>query len=285
MSHFFRRLLAYLKLIRFHRPIGTMLLLWPALWALWIAAEGEPGHLAAVFVLGAFLTRSAGCVINDIADRDLDGAVERTRERPLVTGEVAVPEALFLCAGLTLAAFILLLFTNALTILLSFAAVLLAGAYPYMKRHTHLPQLVLGAAFSWSVPMAFAAAQNNLPPSLWLLYIGNLLWTVAYDTQYAMADRRDDIKIGIKSTAILFGSWDRAMIAMLHGLALLALFLAGQRFGLSLPYYLGLLAAAGLFAIQSLMIRGRDPARCIRAFKHNNYVGLAVFAGILWHFS
>ncbi len=189
------RVSAYLQLIRFDRPIGTLLLLWPTLWALWLASAGMPSlKLLLIFSLGTFLMRSAGCAVNDLADRKLDGAVERTRERPLVVGSVSVQEAVALCAGLALAAFVLVLFTNTLTILLSFAGAALAACYPFMKRHTHLPQVVLGAAFSWSIPMAFAAATDTLPATLWLLFIANLLWTVAYDTEYAMVDREDDLK-------------------------------------------------------------------------------------------
>ena len=276
------RLHNYLALIRFDRPIGTYLLLWPTLWALWIAAEGiPPWQLLVIFGLGTFLMRSAGCVINDLADRKLDGAVERTRERPLVTGAVSSNEALALFASLTLMAFVLVLFTNTLTIMLSFAGVTLASCYPYMKRHTHLPQLVLGAAFSWGIPMAFAAVNESLPPFLWLIYTANLLWTVAYDTQYAMVDRADDLKIGIKSTAILFGEKDRHMVAVLQIMTIVALLLVGQRFHLGLFYLAGVVIAAGLFVHQQRQIRQRQPAECCKAFLNNNYVGMAVFAGIV----
>ncbi len=276
---------AYLQLIRFDRPIGTLLLLWPTLWALWLAAEGPPaGHLLGIFVLGTFLMRSAGCIINDLADRSFDGAVQRTRDRPLVTGAVAPGEALALCAGIGLLAFVLVLFTNALTILLSFAGVALAACYPFMKRHTHLPQLVLGAAFSWGIPMAFAAVRGELPAMLWLVFVANLLWTVAYDTEYAMVDREDDIKIGIKSTAILFGEMDRSMVAVLQALTVLALLLVGMRFGLGLYFYLGLLLAAGLFVYQQYLIRERRPEGCFKAFLNNNWAGAAVFGGLLLEF-
>ncbi|MEE4661144.1 MAG: 4-hydroxybenzoate octaprenyltransferase [Halieaceae bacterium] len=275
------RLSAYLQLIRFDRPIGTLLLLWPTLWGLWLAADGVPPvKLLLIFSVGTLLMRSAGCAVNDLADRNLDGSVSRTRERPLVTGAVSPQEAITLCAVLGLVAFVLVLFTNTLTILLSFAGAALAACYPFMKRHTHLPQLVLGAAFSWSIPMAFAAVGNSLPPSLWLVFIANLLWTVAYDTEYAMVDRKDDLKVGIKSTAILFGELDRHMIGALQALTLTALVLVGQRFELGLAYFASLLVVAGLFVYQQKLIRARDPADCFRAFLNNNWVGAAVFVGL-----
>lgn len=279
------RLHAYLDLIRFSRPIGTLLLLWPTLTALWIASNGVPAtSLLLIFVLGTFLTRSAGCVVNDLADRHLDSRVVRTENRPLVTGQVSASEALALAAILGLLAFVLVLFTNNLTILLSFAAVALASSYPFMKRITHLPQLVLGAAFSWGIPMSFAAVRNELPAELWLLFIANLLWTTAYDTEYAMVDRNDDRKAGIKSTAILFGDMDKAMIGALQVFTLMALWLAGQRFELGLFYYLSLLIAAGLFAYQQYLIRDRAEDACFQAFLHNNYVGLVVFVGVVLHY-
>ncbi|MDJ0877113.1 MAG: 4-hydroxybenzoate octaprenyltransferase [Halieaceae bacterium] len=282
MSTATSRFSAYLQLVRFDRPIGTLLLLWPTLWALWLAAEGIPPlKLLLIFSLGTFLMRSAGCAVNDLADRNLDGAVERTRERPLVTGAVAPNEALALAASLSLAAFVLVLFTNTLTILLSFAGVVLAACYPFMKRHTHLPQLVLGAAFSWGIPMAFAAVSNTLPPALWLVFVANLFWTVAYDTEYAMVDREDDLKVGIKSTAILFGEQDRHIIAALQALTIIALLLVGQRFELGWIYFLSLLAASLLFVHQQRLIRERQPADCFRAFLNNNWVGAAVFAGLV----
>ena len=272
---------ACLDLIRFNRPIGTLLLLWPTLWALWLAAEGGPSwDLLLIFGLGTFLMRSAGCVINDLADRNFDGAVARTQTRPLVTGALSTNAALALAAGLGLSAFVLVTFTNTLTILLSFGGVALAALYPYMKRHTHLPQLVLGAAFSWSIPMAFAASVDQLPPILWLVYTANLLWTVAYDTQYAMVDREDDLKVGIKSTAILFGEMDRSMLVMLQLLTLITLVLVGQRFELGAIFYLSLLVATGLFAWQFKLTENRDAAGCFKAFLNNNYAGMVVFAGI-----
>jgi 4-hydroxybenzoate polyprenyltransferase len=275
------KLSALLRLIRWNRPIGSLLLLWPTLWALWIAAEGIPDtELLIIFTLGTVLMRSAGCIINDLADRNLDGGVMRTRGRPLVTGDVSVNEALMFFFALCLAAFGLVLMTNLLTVLLSIPALLLASCYPLMKRYTHLPQVVLGLAFSWSIPMAFAAQLDELPPALWLLFTGNLLWTVVYDTKYAMVDRRDDLEVGIKSTAILFGESDRAIIAVLQVLCLAALTLAGRQFGLTWPYYASLLVAAGLFGYHLYLIRERDEAACFRAFTHNSWVGLTIFLGI-----
>jgi 4-hydroxybenzoate polyprenyltransferase len=280
------KLPALLQLIRFDKPIGTLLLLWPTLWALWIAAQGAPDYdLLIIFVLGTFLTRSAGCVINDLADRHWDGDVARTSNRPLVTGSVTPMEARILFVVLMLLAFILVLFTNRLTIILSMGAVVLASTYPFMKRHTHLPQLVLGAAFSWGIPMAFAAQLGELPPALWLLYLGNLLWTMAYDTKYAMVDRDDDLKAGIKSTAILFGHHDRLIVAVLQLLCLLCLYLAGQAFALGVYYYIALALSAGLFGYHQYLIRERDRDACFKAFLHNNWVGLVIFLGIAANYS
>jgi 4-hydroxybenzoate polyprenyltransferase len=276
---------ALLQLIRFDKPIGTLLLLWPTLWALWIAAEGVPDYdLLLIFVVGTFLMRSVGCIINDLADRHLDGSVKRTSGRPLVTGAVSKKEALALLSVLMVLSFILVLFTNPLTIALSIAAVLLASTYPFMKRHTHLPQIVLGAAFSWGIPMAFAAQLGELPPALWLLYLGNLLWTVAYDTKYAMVDRDDDLKAGIKSTAILFGRHDRLIVGCLQLLCLYMLYLAGQAFSLGSPYNAALLVAGGLFAYHQYLIRERNRDACFKAFLHNNWVGMVIFLGIALHY-
>ncbi len=270
-----------LQLIRFDKPIGTLLLLWPALWALWIAAQGVPDStLLAIFLAGTFLTRSAGCIINDLADRNLDGGVARTHQRPLVTGAITVRAAVTLGVALMLLAFILVLFTNRLTVILAIAAVILVASYPFMKRYMPLPQLVLGAAFSWSIPMAFAAQSGALPPTLWLVYLGNLLWTMAYDTAYAMVDREDDLKIGIKSAAILFGQYDRVMIALLQTSSLICLYFAGQAFGLGLYYNASLVVSAVLFGYQQYLIRKRKPDACFRAFLNNNWVGMAIFVGI-----
>jgi 4-hydroxybenzoate polyprenyltransferase len=276
---------ALLQLIRFDKPIGTLLLLWPTLWALWIAAGGVPDHaLLAIFVAGTFLTRSAGCIVNDLADRRVDGAVKRTSSRPLVTGAVTEREALVLFVALMLLAFVLVLFTNTLTILLSLVAVLLASTYPFMKRYTHLPQVVLGLAFSWGIPMAFAAQSGALPEALWLLFLGNLWWIVAYDTMYAMVDRDDDIPAGIKSTAILFGRYERLVIAILQLLCLLTLYLAGRAFALGIYFNLSLLVSAGLFSYQQYLIRNRARDACFKAFLHNNWVGIAIFAGVVLHY-
>lgn len=273
---------ALLRLIRWDRPIGSLLLLWPTLWALWIAAGGLPDlDLLLIFTVGTVLMRSAGCIINDLADRNLDGGVARTQTRPLVTGEVSVAEAVGFFVLLCLLAFGLVLMTNLMTVLLSVPALLLASSYPLMKRVTHLPQVVLGLAFSWSIPMAFAAQQESLPPALWLLFTGNLLWTVVYDTKYAMVDRKDDLSIGIKSTAILFGESDRAIIGVLQVLCLTALALAGRRFELGLPFYLSLLVAAALFVYHLYLIRDRDEEACFKAFIHNSWVGLVIFLGIV----
>ena len=280
------KLKLYLQLIRFDKPIGTLLLLWPTLCALWLAAEGMPEpKLLAIFLLGTFLTRSAGCIVNDLADRHVDGAVQRTSNRPLVIGTVSEKEALALFIVLMLLAFALVLFTNTLTIQLSLVAVILASSYPFMKRYTHLPQVVLGAAFSWGIPMAFAAQTGALPPALWLLYCANLLWTVAYDTEYAMVDRDDDILIGVKSSAILFGRHDRLIVGSLQVLTLCTLWLTGQQFGLGWPYHGALLVIAGLFCYQQYLIRERHTHACFTAFLHNNWVGLALFAGVALHYA
>ncbi len=275
----------YLDLIRFNRPIGTFLLLWPTLWALWLAAEGLPDlHLLLIFSLGTFLMRSAGCIINDYADRKIDKLVARTANRPLTTGRISAKSALIFCAILCLCAFALVLLTNQKTVLLSFIALALAGCYPFMKRYTHYPQLVLGAAFAWSIPMAFAAQRNELPPQLWLIYIAVLLWTMAYDTFYAMVDRDDDLKIGVKSTAILFGNDDRIITGMLQASVILVLLLTGGQFELGYWYYIGILAAAGLFLYQQHLIRQRRRDDCFKAFLNNHWVGAVVFCGIFLHY-
>ncbi len=280
-----RRLCVYAELMRLHRPIGIFLLLWPTLWALWIAGDGRPQwNNVVIFVLGVILMRSAGCVINDFADRNLDGQVARTVGRPLVTGRATFREALILFAVLCLLAFGLVLLTNPFTIALSFGGVALAALYPFMKRHTYLPQVFLGAAFAWAVPMAFAAEQQALPAEVWLIYTTTLVWTVAYDTEYAMVDRPDDLKAGIKSTAILFGEADRLMIGLLQGTTLLCLVLLGNRLEAGIPYYLGLVTAAGLFGWQQYLIRDRSGPGCFAAFLHNNWVGLAIFLGLFLHY-
>lgn len=276
----------YLALMRVDRPIGTYLVLWPTLWALFLAAEGWPDwQLLVIFSLGTFLMRSAGCVINDYADRKVDAHVARTRERPFATGSVTEKEALVLFALLCLSAFALVVLTNWLTVLLSLGAVALAACYPFMKRYTHLPQVVLGAAFAWSIPMAFAAQRGELPSTLWLIYIAVLLWTVAYDTFYAMVDRDDDLKIGVKSTAILFGDDDRAITAMLQATVILIMVLVGKQFALSFIYYASLMAAAGLFFYQQQLIRDRRKEDCFKAFLNNHYVGMVICLGIVLHYT
>ena len=276
---------AYLRLTRLDRPIGIYLVLWPALWALWIAAEGVPDiKLLVIFILGAIIMRSAGCVINDYADKDLDGKVQRTRMRPLATGEIPANHALMLFIALGSVAFVLVLLTNKLTVLYAIGAMALAASYPFMKRITQLPQVVLGAAFAFSIPMAFAAQTGAVPAGAWLIFIGVVLWTVAYDTFYAMVDREDDLKAGIKSTAILFGDMDRLMTGLLQLFTIAALIMAGARFELGFIYYLGLLAAAGLFTYQQKLISARVPKGCFAAFVNNNWVGIAVFAGIFAHY-
>ncbi|TLX53459.1 4-hydroxybenzoate octaprenyltransferase [Stutzerimonas nosocomialis] len=276
----------FVQLMRFDRPIGTYLLLWPTLWALWIAAEGVPSAKNLfIFVLGVILMRAAGCVINDYADRNFDGHVKRTKGRPLATGKVAPKEALILFAVLVALSFGLVLLTNAATIWLSFGALGVAALYPFMKRYTFYPQVVLGAAFSWGMPMAFTAETGSLPPEAWLLFIANLIWTVGYDTYYAMADREDDLKIGIRSTAILFGEADRIMILSLQGLALFCLILAGVRFELGQWFHFGLLIAAGCFAWEFWTTQSRRPDKCFKAFLHNHWAGLAILVGIVLDFA
>lgn len=276
------RLGAYARLMRLHRPIGTLLLLWPTLWALWIAAEGAPpARILAVFVAGALLMRSAGCVINDYADREYDPHVQRTRNRPLATGEVRPREALALFGVLCLVAFALVLTLNPLAIQLALLGVILAGTYPFLKRFTHLPQAYLGMAFGWGIPMGFAAVTGHVPGVAWILFAANILWTLAYDTMYAMEDRPDDLRIGLRSTAILFGNGDRLAVAgfQLGALALLAL--AGARAGLGDWYGLGLLGAAGFGIYQQWLIRNRERGPCLRAFLNNQWLGGAIFAGIV----
>lgn len=271
----------YWRLMRMDRPIGTLLLLWPTLWALWLAAEGVPSlKNLLIFTLGVIVMRAAGCVINDFADRKIDGSVARTKDRPLATGAISSREAIGLFIGLCLLAFVLVLMTNLLTIELSVGGLLLAFCYPFMKRHTHLPQVVLGAAFAWGVPMAYAAEAGSLHENIWLIYLAVVLWTVAYDTFYAMVDRDDDLKIGVKSTAILFGEQDRLMTAILQILSLYALILVGDRFALGLLYYLGLAVAGGLFVYQQWLIRFRAREACFKAFLNNNWVGVAIFVGV-----
>ncbi|MEJ2141543.1 MAG: 4-hydroxybenzoate octaprenyltransferase [Gammaproteobacteria bacterium] len=271
----------YYLLTRLHKPIGVFLLLWPTLWALWVAAEGIPDWpVFIVFVLGVVLMRSAGCVINDYADRKVDPHVTRTSERPIATGKVKPGEALILFVVLCLVAFGLVLFMNKMTIYLSFGGVLLAAIYPFMKRYTHLPQVVLGMAFAWAVPMAFAAQTETLPKAAWLIYTATVLWAVIYDTMYAMVDKEDDLKIGVKSTAILFGDGDKLIIGVLQLFMFFALFSLGKQEQLHEPYYIGVLVAAALAVYHQFLIRNREAKACFKAFLHNNWLGMAVFAGL-----
>ncbi len=281
-----QRLQQYALLIRLHRPIGTYLLLWPTLWALWIAGNGRPDPLVLfVFVAGVFLMRSAGCAINDFADRHVDPHVARTQQRPLAAGTIAPWEAIAVFVTLALIAFGLVLLTNLKTVLLSVAAVSFAASYPFMKRIHHLPQAHLGAAFSFAVPMAFTAQLDSWPPLLaWLLFFANLLWTMAYDSMYAITDRNDDLLIGVKSTAILFGRFDRLAIGALQLATFILLVTVGWFASLGPAYYLGL-AVALLFAIyQQFLIRNRDPHLAFRAFLNNAWLGFAVFIGLLLHY-
>lgn len=279
--HIKQRLQQYIVLTRLNKPIGSFLLVWPTLWALWIAAEGVPSlHLFTVFVLGTILSRSAGCVMNDFADRNFDAHVERTRIRPLATGEVSNKEALFVAMIMLLIAFLLVLSTNRLTVMLSFLAVPIAVIYPYLKRHTYLPQFFLGIAFSWGIPMAFAAQSGTVPNIAWLLFIANLLWTVVFDTIYAMVDREHDLKIGIKSTAILFDDADKTIIGIIQVMVLIVLLIVAIQLKLNWPYYVSLLVAAGFSIYQQYLIKDRIPAKCFQAFLNNNWFGMTVFLGI-----
>lgn len=283
--HVRQRAYQYAILARLNRPIGIFLLLWPTLWALWIAAEGVP-HLGVltVFVLGVILMRSAGCVINDYADREIDPKVSRTKDRPIAAGRVSADEAMLLFMALCFSAFLLVLTMNTLTILLSVGGVLLAAIYPFMKRYTHMPQVVLGMAFAWAVPMAFAAQTNSVPKIAWLLYVATVLWAVIYDTMYAMADRSDDLKIGVKSTAILFGDADRVIIGILQAMLLFSLYLIGEQAQLGSVYSIAILIAAGLMIYHQYLIRFRQPAACISAFLNNNWLGMVIFAGIVFNY-
>ncbi|HEY9033521.1 MAG TPA: 4-hydroxybenzoate octaprenyltransferase [Pseudomonadales bacterium] len=271
----------YYRLMRFDRPIGSLLLLWPTLWALWLAAGGVPQlKNLVIFVVGCLVMRAAGCVINDYADRHIDRHVKRTKDRPLTTGQLGETEALTLFFALCGLAFLLVLFTNWLTVLLSFGGAALAALYPFMKRYTYFPQVVLGAAFSWSVVMAFAAEQNAVPRDAWLIYVAVTVWTVVYDTFYAMVDRDDDLRIGVKSTAILFGDYDRLITAFLQLFVMFVLILIGYRFQLGIVFYLSTIVTACLFAWQQVLVQFRRRDDCFRAFLNNQWVGLVIFAGI-----
>ncbi len=275
------RLYQYSLLIRLNRPIGIFLLLWPTLWGLWIAAEGVPNtDVFVVFVLGVFLMRSAGCVLNDIADRRFDPLVTRTQTRPLAAGKVSSLEALIVASSLFILAFLLVLIMNILTIQLALVAVILAGIYPFMKRYTYLPQFFLGLTFGWSIPMAFAAQTNAVPQIAWLLLVANILWSVVYDTMYAMVDREDDLKVGVKSTAILFDDADRVIIAIIQALVLITLIAIGRQLQLGIYYFICLGITTGFFLYQLRLIWDREPEQCMRAFLNNNWVGFTIFVGI-----
>lgn len=279
------QLYQYAQLMRLHRPIGILLLLWPTLWALWIASNGHPDLLISiVFILGVILMRSAGCVINDYADRNIDPHIQRTSDRPLAAGRVTEREAIILFIVLCLIAFGLVLLMNWLTIALSIIAAILAATYPFMKRYTHLPQIYLGIAFGFSIPMAFAAQTNSIPIIAWWLFIINILWTVAYDTMYAMADREEDLKIGVKSTAVLFGKADKAIIATLQITTLILLYWIGDNLKFNQIYFIGLLIAASLMIYQQWLIKDRKAGQCFQAFLNNNWFGATIFMGIAAHY-
>ena len=276
----------YWLLARFDRPIGTLILLWPALWALWVASAGKPDITVLIVIcLGVVLMRAAGCVINDYADREFDPHVARTQQRPIAAGRVTPKEALIVFVLLCLAAFALVWLLNIYTVLLSFVAAFLAASYPFMKRYTQLPQAYLGIAFGWAVPMAFSAQLNSIPAVAWVMYLAVVLWALVYDTMYAMVDKEDDLKIGIKSTAILFGDYDRAIMAILQMIILMLLVAVGQLQQLSWLYYGSVLIAAGFSVYQQTLIFHRDKAKCFKAFLNNNWFGLVIFVGLLLDYS
>ena len=272
-------------LMRMNKPVGIYLLLWPTLWALWLASVGMPDwDILVIFVLGVVVMRAAGCVINDIADRKIDGHVKRTVARPLITGQVSLRQAWALFAGLLLCALVLVLQLNIQTLYLSFVAVLLASAYPFLKRHTHLPQVALGAAFSWAIPMAFMAVNQHVPLWAWWLYVANLAWTVAYDTQYAMVDRDDDLNIGVKSTAILFGRYDVVWIAVLQLVTLGSLGMVGLLLSLPMVYWVSLIVVFGMFLYHQRLLKDRERDACFRAFIYNHWAGFVVWLGLVGSF-
>lgn len=285
MTSLYQRIQPYWQLTRMNRPIGILLLLWPTLSALWIAAGGVPDMpVLVIFVAGVVLMRAAGCAINDYADRHIDGQVWRTENRPLATGALTAKQALMTFAVLVLLAFILVLQLNAFTIALSLAAAVLAAIYPFMKRFTYLPQLVLGMAFGWAIPMAFAAQTNTLPVIVWWLFVANIIWTTMYDTFYAMADREDDLQAGVKSTAILFGRYDLVLQALLQLGYLLIMILVALQLQFSMVFYVSLVMAAMLFIYQLRLSRQRERNACLQAFLNNNWVGAVVFLGIVLHY-
>jgi len=276
------RLPLYIQLTRLHRPIGILLLLWPTLWAVWIASKGHPAWLILViFTLGTVLMRSAGCAINDYADRHIDKHVKRTQDRPLTSGKVTEHEALWIAAGLAVAAFLLILPLNKLTLLLSIPAVLLAASYPFTKRFLALPQAYLGIAFGFGIPMAFAATLGHVPPVAWVLLLANVFWAIAYDTEYAMVDRDDDIHLGIHSAALLFGKYEVIAVMSCYVITLLLLALAGLMAGLGTIYFAGLIVASGIALYHYQLIKDRSRDKCFAAFLHNSWFGAAVFAGVV----
>lgn len=276
------RLALYLQLTRLNRPIGILLLLWPTLWGVWIAGYGHPAwHIVFIFALGTVLMRSAGCVINDYADRDFDRHVKRTQERPITSGRIAPGEALWLAATLALLAFLLILPLNNLTLLLSFPAVFLAASYPFTKRFFAIPQAYLGIAFGFGIPMAFAAQQNNVPPVAWLLLVANVFWAIAYDTEYAMVDRDDDIHLGIHSSALLFGKYDVAAVMVCYAITIVLLALVGLMIGAGVWYFVGLILAEGIALYHYRLIKHRQREACFKAFLHNNWFGLVIFVGLV----
>jgi 4-hydroxybenzoate polyprenyltransferase len=277
-----RRLGAYARLVRLDKPIGALLLLWPTLWAVWLASEGEPRpEIVAIFVLGTFLMRSAGCAVNDFADRNFDAHVERTRNRPLAAGEIAPAEALAVGAVLALAAFGLVLLLNWMAILLSFLGLAIAVVYPYTKRFFSLPQAVLGIAFGFGIPMAYAAVQGRLPAECWALLAANVCYSFAYDTEYAMVDRDDDARIGIRTSALTLGAWDVVAVMACYAAMLAILAALGASLSLGAPYFAGLAAAGAMMVYHYFLIRDRSRAGCFKAFMHNNWVGGAIFLGIV----
>ncbi|MAX52412.1 MAG: 4-hydroxybenzoate octaprenyltransferase [Methylophaga sp.] len=281
-----RRVMPYIQLMRLDRPIGILLLLWPTLSALWIAAEGLPDiTVLVVFILGVILMRSAGCAINDFADREIDGSVWRTQNRPLATGELTARQAIYVFIGMALVAFILVSMLNTLTVWLSLGGVFLAATYPFMKRYTYFPQIYLGMAFGWAIPMAYAAQTNSVPVMAWLLFLANIIWTTMYDTFYAMADREDDLLAGVKSTAVLFGDDDLIIQGMMQVAYIFVMVLIGVQLEMSFIFYLGLCVAGGLFAYQQFLAKDRQPQRCLQAFLNNNWVGLAIFLSLVIHYS
>lgn len=277
-----QRLREYSLLVRLNKPIGILLLLWPTLWGLWIASDGKPSlTLLFVFIMGTVLMRSAGCAINDYADRDFDGAVKRTAERPLAARRIQPKEAVWVAVVLAAVAFAMTVaLTNTLTVQLSFIAAFLAASYPFTKRFFAMPQAYLGIAFGFGIPMAFAAVQGTVPPVAWVLLVANLFWTLAYDTEYAMVDRDDDVKIGIRTTALLFGRYDVAIVMLCYAVSLSLLTAIGFQLGLGWPYYAGIGASVGFVLTHYQWIRDRSREGCFKAFLHNNWVGGAIFAGL-----